>query len=58
MKTKKEEAQLALELCNKIAQLESILWAKYDKELIALIFGEDNESMGTNVIHDPDIYPF
>lgn len=58
MKTKKKEAQLALELCDKIAQLESILWAKYDKEFIELILGQDNESMENNIIDDPDIYPF
>jgi hypothetical protein len=58
MKTKKEEAQLALELCNKIAQLESILWAKYDKEFIELIFGKDNQPSGPHIIDDPDIYPF
>jgi hypothetical protein len=58
MKTKKEEAQLALELCNKIAQLESILWTKYDKEFIELIFGKDNQPSGPHIIDDPDIYPF
>jgi len=58
MKTRKEEAQLALELCNKIAQLESLLWAKYDKEFIELIFGEDNKSVGATVIDDSHIYPF
>jgi hypothetical protein len=57
MKTKKQEAQLALELCNKIAQLESLLWDRYHKEFIELILPEDNKSMGTTIKHDPD-YPF
>ena len=36
-----EKIQAALNLCNKIAQLESFLWERYYKEFLDLLAKED-----------------
>ncbi len=37
----KDKIQNALNLCNKIAQLESMLWERYYKEFLDLLANED-----------------
>ena len=58
MKTKKEEAQLAFELWERMAQLESILWNRYDKEFLDMIMDEEDKTMMDNSsIDDTDTFP-
>jgi hypothetical protein len=58
MPTRKEEARLAFELWNKICQLESVLWAIYDKEFMALIMAEEDSKSENPLLHGEDSFPF
>lgn len=54
-----KEAQLAFELLNKISQLETILWSKYDKEFFDFILDEQNNQLLKDTLKDDDdMYPF
>lgn len=48
MEKKNQEAQLAYELWEKMAQLESKLWDKYNKEFIDIVMDQQCELMMDN----------
>ena len=54
-----KEAQLAFDLLNKISQLETLLWDKYDKEFFDFIMDEQNNKLLEKALRDDEnIYPF
>ena len=57
MRTKKEEAKLALELWTTLNRLESILWDKYDKEFMEVMDLEITEPTDNHTDHEDDV-PF
>jgi len=57
MRTRKEEAKLAFELCATLARLESVLWDKYDKEFMQMMDLQMTETADKYIDHEDD-FPF
>lgn len=52
----KEQIQLAFEICNKMARLESDLWDQYYKEFLDIVMDEEDAKSRLNVDHFDDVF--
>lgn len=52
----KEQIQLAFEICNKMARLESALWDQYYKEFLDIVMDEEDAKSRLDDDHYDDVF--